>query len=310
MTQYLLRRLFFVVVTMLAVSTLTYGLIFASGDPAVMLAPHKPGVEPDPRVIAAIRKRYNLDQPVPIQFLSYIGQVLQGELGESYYYRRPVRELLFEKFPNTLILAITIMVVALTIGLPLGMVAAIKRNTWVDRAIITSCTLMIAVPAFFLALILIYFIAFRMRLLPLSGYGTPLHLILPVLSVALPTAAAYTIFLRSNVLNQVSSEYARTARAKGLANTRVAVKHVLPNALIPVVTLASLDFAYLLTGVVLVESVFNYPGIGLQVLQAVNNRDVPVIMGSVFVGTLLIGLGNLIADLIVARLDPRIRVGH
>ena len=309
MTQYLLRRLFFVVVTMLAVSTLTYGLIFVSGDPAVMLAPHKPGVEPDPRVIEAVRKRYNLDKPVPIQFLSYIGQVLQGELGESYYYKRPVRELLFEKFPNTFILAIIIMVVALSIGLPLGMIAAIKRNTWVDRLIIISCTLMVAVPAFFLALILIYFIAFRMRLLPLSGYGTPLHLILPVLSVALPTAAAYAIFLRSNVLNQVSSEYARTARAKGLANARVAIKHVLPNALIPVVTLASLDFAYLLTGVVLVESIFNYPGIGLQVLQAVNNRDVPVIMGSVFVGALLIGLGNLIADLIVARLDPRIRLG-
>lgn len=310
MTRYLLRRLFFVLVTMLAVSALAYGLIFASGDPALMLAPRRPGAEPEPRMVEAVRKRYNLDQPLPIQYLTYLSHVLRGDLGDSYYYRRPVSELLFEKFPNTLLLSALIMIVSLAISLPLGMIAAIKRNTAIDRIIIAACTLMVAVPAFFLALMLVYLIGFRMRLLPLSGYGTPQHLILPVLSVALPTAAAYIIFLRTNVLNQVSSEYARTARAKGLASVRVAVKHVLPNALIPVVTLASLDFAYLLTGVVLVESVFNYPGIGLQVLQAVNNRDVPVVMGSVFMAAILIGLGNLAADIVVARLDPRIRLGE
>lgn len=309
MTQYLLRRLLFVLVTMLAVSALAYGLIFASGDPALMLAPRRPGAEPEPRMVEAVRKRYNLDKPLPIQYLTYLSHVLRGDLGDSYYYKRPVRELLFEKFPNTLLLAALIMITSLAIGLPLGMLAAIKRNTILDRFIIAACTLMIAVPAFFLALMLVYLIGFRMRLLPLSGHGTLQHLVLPVLSVALPTAAGYVIFLRTNVLNQVSAEYARTARAKGLTAMRTAIKHVLPNALIPVVTLASLDFAYLLTGIVLVESVFNYPGIGLQVLQAVNNRDVPVVMGSVFMAAILIGVGNLIADLVVARLDPRIRLG-
>ena len=127
--------------------------------------------------------------------------------------------------------------------------------------------------------------------------------------MALPLAAGYILFLRSNVLNQISSEYARTARAKGLLARVVATRHILPNALIPVVTLAGLDLAYLLTGVVLVESVFNYPGIGLQVLTAVTNRDVPVVMGSVLMAALLVGVGNLLADLIVARLDPRIRMG-
>jgi len=309
MIQYLLRRLLFVLVTMLAVSALAYGLIFASGDPALMLAPRRPGAEPEPRMVEAVRKRYNLDKPLPIQYLTYLSHVLRGDLGNSYYYHRPVSELLFEKFPNTLLLAVLIMITALVIGLPLGMLAAIQRNTILDRFIIAACTLMIAVPAFFLALMLVYLIGFRMRLLPLSGHGTLQHLILPVLSVALPTAAGYVIFLRTNVLNQVSAEYARTARAKGLTAMRTAIKHVLPNALIPVVTLASLDFAYLLTGIVLVESVFNYPGIGLQVLQAVNNRDVPVVMGSVFMAAILIGVGNLIADLVVARLDPRIRLG-
>ena len=309
MTQYILRRLFFILITLLAVTALSYGLIFAAGDPAMMLAPHKPGMDPNPEVVEAVRKRYNLDKPLPIQYLSYLAQLAQGELGDSYYFRRPVRELLFEKFPNTLLLAALIMGVAMLIGLPLGMVAAIYRNTIIDRIIITFCTLTIALPSFFLALLFIYFVAFRMRLLPITGYGTPAHLVLPVLSVAVPMAAGYILFLRSNVLNQTSSEYARTARAKGLLARVVAVRHILPNALIPVVTMAGLDLAYLLTGVVLVESVFNYPGIGLQVLTAVTNLDVPVVMGSVLMASLLVGFGNLIADLIVARLDPRIRLG-
>ena len=309
MTNYILRRLVFIMITLFAVTALSYGLIFASGDPAMMLAPHKPGMDPNPEVVEAVRKRYNLDKPLPVQYLSYLAQLVQGELGDSYYFRRPVRDLLFEKFPNTLLLSVLIMSVAMLIGLPLGMLAAIYRNTIIDRAIVTLCTLTIALPSFFLALLFIYFIAFRARLLPITGYGTPAHLVLPVLSVALPMAAGYILFLRSNVLNQVSAEYARTARAKGLLARAVAVRHILPNALIPVVTLAGLDLAYLLTGVVLVESVFNYPGIGLQVLTAVTNLDVPVVMGSVLMAALLVGVGNLIADLIVARLDPRIRLG-
>lgn len=308
MMKYLLRRLFFILITLLAVTALTYVLIFASGDPALMLAPHKPGLDPSPEVVAAIRKQYNLDQPLPVQYVTYLSQLAQGQLGDSYFFRRPVRDLLFEKFPNTLLLAVLIMAAAMAIGLPLGMIAAIYRNTPVDRFIIAGCTLAIALPSFFLALLLIYFIAFRARLLPIGGHGTPAHLILPVLSVALPLAAGYVLFLRSNVLNQVSAEYARTARAKGLLPRLVATRHILPNALIPVVTLAGLDLAYLLTGVVLVEQVFNYPGIGLQVLTAVRNRDIPVVMGSVLMAALLVGFGNLIADLIVARLDPRIRL--
>ncbi len=309
MMQYVVRRLFFILITLLAVTALSYGLIFASGDPALMLAPHKPGLEPSPEVVEAVRKQYNLDKPLPVQYLTYLSQLAQGQLGDSYYFHRPVRELLFEKFPNTLLLAGLIMLVAMLISLPLGLLAAIYRNTPIDRVIITACTLTIALPSFFLALVFIYFIAFQTRLLPIGGYGTPAHLVLPVLSVALPLAAGYILFLRSNVLNQISSEYARTARAKGLLARVVATRHILPNALIPVVTLAGLDLAYLLTGVVLVESVFNYPGIGLQVLTAVTNRDVPVVMGSVLMAALLVGVGNLLADLIVARLDPRIRMG-
>jgi ABC-type dipeptide/oligopeptide/nickel transport system permease component len=309
MFEYVLRRFFFIFITLLAVTALSYGLIFASGDPALMLAPHKPGLDPSPEVVEAVRKQYNLDKPLPVQYLTYLSQLARGELGDSYYFRRPVRDLLFEKFPNTLLLATLILCVAMLVGLPLGLIAAIYRNSWIDRLIITVCTLAIALPSFFLALVFIYFIAFRARLLPIGGYGTPAHLILPVLSVAVPLAAGYILFLRSNVLNQISTEYARTARAKGLAARVVAVRHILPNALIPVVTLAGLDLAYLLTGVVLVESVFNYPGIGLQVLTAVTNRDIPVVLGSVLMAALLVGVGNLMTDLIVARLDPRIRLG-
>jgi peptide/nickel transport system permease protein len=165
-------------------------------------------------------------------------------------------------------------------------------------------------PSFFLALIFIYVFAFQLKWLPFGGIDSPKHLIMPVFAVAIPMSVGYALFLRTNMLNAAGAEYSRTARSKGLGRWRVNFKHVLPNALIPVVTLASLDMAFLLTGIVLIERVFSIPGIGLQVLTATQQRDIPVVMGSVFFGALLIAAGNLIADILVARLDPRIRLGE
>lgn len=216
--------------------------------------------------------------------------------------------MLLDKFPNTAMLAALIVVTSLALGLPLGLLSAVRRNSALDRGIMVFNTVSIAVPAFLLALVLVYFVAFRWKLLPFGGSGTPQHLILPTLSVAIPSAAGYAIFLRTTLINQVTADYVRTANAKGLRPRTVAMRHMLRNALIPVTTLVSLDFAYLLTGIVLVEWVFSYPGIGQQVLVAVQNKDIPVVMGSVFFGALLIGLGNLAADLLAARLDPRIRL--
>lgn len=309
MAIFVARRLLWLVLTMLGVSMLTFGLIFLRGDPALLLVPTKPGQQPDPVIVERVRKERGLDKPVPVQYATYLGRLAQGDMGYSYYLRRPVREVLFEKFPNTALLAVLIVIASLLIGLPLGIIAALRRNSLIDRAIVVYNTVAVAVPSFFLALLLIFFIAYKWQLLPFGGMGDPRHLIMPVLSVALPSAAAYAIFLRTSMLNQVRTDYARTASAKGLRPRVVATRHMLRNALIPLVTLISIDFAYLLTGIVLVEQVFGYPGIGSQVLIAVRNKDIPVVMGSVFFGALLIGVGNLIADLVAARLDPRITLG-
>jgi peptide/nickel transport system permease protein len=203
-----------------------------------------------------------------------------------------------------------IMLTALSIGIPLGVLAAVRRSTLIDHSILIFSTVLISTPTIFLAVLLIYFFAYRIQLFPLSGVGSIRHWILPTLSVALPIGVGYALFLRTSILSVLSADYVRTAHSKGLANSWIHFRHVLPNALLPVVTLASLDMAGLLTGVVLVEQLFGIPGLGPTVFNAVQNRDVPVVMGAVFFGALLIGVGNLIADLAAARLDPRIRLGQ
>jgi len=308
MLQFILRRLFWIAVTLLVVSVLTFGLVFLTGDPAVALTPVKPGAVPTQAQIEQTRKAYGLDRPVPEQYLIYMGKVVRGDLGESYYFRKPVLTLMLEKLPTTIVLAVTIIVVALAIGIPLGVLAAFRRNTAVDRAFIVVSTVLIAAPPFFLALMMLFFFGFVLKWFPLGGVGTPAHFVLPVLSIALPASVAYALLLRTTILNMLGAEYARVARAKGLGMARTMFKHVLPNALIPVVTVASLDLAILLTGIVLIEQIFGIPGIGAQTYQAVTNRDIPVVMGSVFFGALLIGLGGLLADVLIARLDPRIRL--
>ncbi len=310
MIRYILRRLLWIVITLGVVSLLTFGLVFATGDPALMLTPTRPGQLPNPQLVAQIRRQYGLDQPLYLQYLAYMGNLLRGNLGDSYYFRRPVTELLAEKLPTTALMAALIMLTALGMGIPLGVLAAVRRNSLIDRSILIFSTIMISAPTIFLAVLLLYFLAYRIPLFPLSGVGTIRHWVLPTLSVALPIGLGYALFLRTSMLNVLTDDYVRTARSKGLAGGWIHFRHVLPNALLPVVTLVSLDMAGLLTGVVLVEQIFSIPGLGQTVFKAVQNRDVPVVMGAVFFGAILIGIGNLIADLAAARLDPRIRLGE
>lgn len=309
MAAYIARRLLYVVFTMFAVSIITFGLIFASGDPAASLTPVRPGQQPSKELTERIRVKYGLDQPIPVQYLRYMGNILRGDLGDSWYFHRPVSELLIERFPNTLRLALMILATALLIGIPLGVLTALKKNSALDRVITVSSVAIISMPSFLIAVLLLYVFAFKLEWFPTGGVGSWKHWILPVASMAILLGVAYGIFLRTNMLNAVSADYARTARAKGLDTTRTNLKHVLPNALIPIVTLAGIDLAYLLTGVVLIETVFGIPGIGVAITRAATQRDIPVIMGSVFIAAIFIGIMNLGADIIVARLDPRIRLG-
>jgi peptide/nickel transport system permease protein len=311
MLRFILRRLLWLVITVLGVSLVTFFLIFATpGDPARWLLPARL-LEQNRDVDAAmerLRREYGLDRPIVVQYVEYLGNALRGDLGYSLYTRRPVAELLFQKLGYTAQLAGLIMLTATVVGIPLGMIAALKNGSLFDRSLIIVGSLLLSVPSFFFALLLVFVFAFQLRLVPTSGVGTLRHLILPVVSVATPLAISYAFLLRSNMLDAISTDYVRTARAKGLHTGVIAVRHMLPNAVLPLVTMISLDMAGLLTGIVLVEAVFNYPGIGLEVVTATNRKDIPVVMGSVFYGALMIGIGNLLADLLGAFLDPRVRL--
>lgn len=303
--RYLLRRLLWTLITLFGVSLLTFILVFAGPtDPARALVGEKAtGVS-----IEHIRQQYGLDRPLPVQYLSYIGKVLRGDLGESYYFRRPVSEALLGRLPATALLAFSIMLVSCLIGIPLGVITALRQGSLLDRATMVTGLVAISLPTFFVGLLLLYFFAYQVKWFPAGGHGTLRHLVLPTLAVAIPWGAWYAIFLRSNMLDAISADYVRTAYAKGLSRQTVAVRHMLRNALLPVVTIMGIDMAGLLTGIVLVESVFSWPGIGMQTLQAAQHLDVPLIMGSVLFGAVLIGLANLFVDIIYTWLDPRVQL--
>lgn len=306
MTRYIIRRLLWTVLTLFGVSLITFILVFAGPtDPANALVGDKAlGVS-----IEHVRQQYGLDQPIYMQYLNYMGNLLRGDLGDSYYFKRPVLTTLWEKFPATALLAVSIIVVAIAFGVPMGTLAALKHGTALDRGLMIFQLLTISLPTFFLGLLLIYVFAFRLNLFPVGGHGKLSHLILPTVAVALPWSAWYAIFLRSNILDVTGTDYVRTAYAKGLKQHIVVLRHILRNALMPVLTMVGMDMAALMTGIALVEYIFNWPGIGWQTLQAAQHLDVPLIMGSVLFAALLIGLANLMVDLIYTWLDPRVRLG-
>jgi peptide/nickel transport system permease protein len=284
---------------------ITFLLVFAMpGDPALALV----GGRASKDSIEQVRKQYGLDRPVYAQYASYMGRLLRGDLGDSLYFRQPVAQALLARFPATALLAGSIILVAVVIGIPLGVIGALKSNTVVDRGLMIAQLVAISMPSFFFGLLLIYLFAFQFKLVPVGGYGSWRNLILPTLSVALPWSGWYAIVLRSNMLEAISTDYVRTAYAKGLSGRSAALRHMLPNAILPVVTMVGLDIAGLLTGIALVEYIFNWPGIGWQTLQAAQRLDVPMIMGSVLFGALMIGLANLIVDVLYTVLDPRVRL--
>jgi peptide/nickel transport system permease protein len=233
---------------------------------------------------------------------------LQGDLGQSFYFRQPVTEALFSKLPATALLAASIIVVAGVFGVIFGLLAALNSGTIIDRTFLIMQTLSVSLPTFFIGLLLIYFFAHQVKIFPTGGYGTLRHLVLPTLAVAVPWSAWYGIVLRSSMLEAISADYVRTANAKGLRHRVVALRHMLPNALLPVVTMIGVDIASLLTGIALVERVFNWPGIGWQTVEAALRLDIPMVMGSVLFAAVLIGLANLLVDILYTWLDPRIQL--
>ncbi len=307
MLAYILRRLLWIVFTLLGVSVITFGLLFAGPTDAARALS---GARAEAASVEQLRQRLGLDRPIHEQYATYLGNLARGDLGDSYYFNRPVAEALWERFPATAQLAAAIFITAVALGIPLGVVAAMRQGGAIDRALMIAGLVAISIPSFLFGLLLLYAFSFRLKLFPVGGYGSPAHLVLPALTVALPWAAWYAIVLRSSLLDVVALDYARTARAKGLRPWTIAWRHLLPNALLSVITMLGMDLAALLTGLALVEYIFGWPGIGWQALQAAQRFDVPMIMGSVLFGALLIGIANLLVDLAYGWLDPRVRLGR
>lgn len=305
MTAYLLRRLIGAVGVILGVATVSFVMVvIMPGDAARMYAgPRAPEDE-----VNRIRELWGLNDPLPVQYVRYLGRALQGDFGKSTRDQRPVLQAVFERLSPTVQLALSGFMVEIIIGVPLGIFAALRPGSWIDQVATILALIGISIPQFALGLVVLYVFGFLIPIFPLGGYGTPAHLILPSIVLGLGGTAFYSRVLRTSILDVSNEDYVRTAHAKGLAPRMVLLKHIMRNALIPVVTLAGLDLALLLGGVVVIEAVFGWPGIGLQAWTAIRNQDTPMIMGTVLFASMAVVFMNLLIDLLYVVLDPRVRL--
>ncbi|MBI1280410.1 MAG: ABC transporter permease subunit [Anaerolineaceae bacterium] len=305
MTAYLLRRLLGTVGVIFLVATATFIMVFLMpGDAARMYA----GPRAPEETVQRIRVLWGLDQPLPVQYVRYLGRAIQGDLGESTRDKRPVLQAVFERLPATIQLALAGLFIELLVGVPLGILAATRPGSWIDQLATLIALVGISIPQFALGLVMLYVFGFLIPIFPLGGYGTPLHLVLPALVLGVGGTAFYSRVLRNSILEVTGEDYVRTAKAKGLSPRMVLVRHVLRNALMPVVTLAGLDLATLLGGVVVIEAVFGWPGIGLQAWNAIRNQDTPMIMGTVLFASVAVVFLNLFVDVLYIAIDPRVRL--
>ncbi len=299
----LLQRLGWSVVILLGVTSLTFTIAFVvPSDPARMVA----GPKADRETLAAIRQEMRLDQPLPIQYARYLERLLHGDFGRSYLTRQSVREAILERLPATAYLALTSLAAAALIGIVLGCATALRQGSVIDLTVLAGSLVVLSLPVFWVGIMLLYVFAYRLRLFPLGGFGLR-NVVLPACALALNGAAYYARVLHTNLRTVLDEDYVRTARAKGLSSLSVYGKHALRNALIPLVTLLGLDFAGLLSGVVLTETIFNWPGLGRLAVDAVFNQDIPMIMGTVLFGAVLVVGANVIVDIVYTIIDPRIR---
>jgi peptide/nickel transport system permease protein len=302
-TRYLLRRLGWAVVTLWGVSVLTFLAVFVvPGDPVAVLAPK--GASPELR--AAIRRELGLDRPVAVQYLRYASRALRGDLVRSYVTGEAVSAAMARRLPPTALLALSGWLIWLLAGTALGTLAAVAPGRWPERVVLGFGVLGASLPTFWVGIVLLALFASRLPWLPAGGYGTPSHLVLPTLTLGLSGAAVYSRLVHSSLRGVLGEDYIRTARAKGLPERAVVLRHALRNALLPLATLAGADLAALLGGVVFTESVFAWPGIGQLAVQAVLNLDVPMIMGTVLFSATAVVVANLVVDILYPRLDPRI----
>lgn len=304
MIKYITKRILISIPLIIAVILIIFLMLqVLPGNPVSVMM----GEKASPAVIERVTEEMGLNDPTLVRFGRYLVDAVQGDLGTSYKLNRPINALIAEAFPNTLKLAITSALVAWLIGIPAGIISAIKKNSLLDRFLMGFSLVGISLPVFWAAMLLQYIFGYTLHILPISGYSTASHMILPALVLGWASSGTIARLTRSSLLGIMKNDYIRTARAKGLKEMLVVVRHGLKNALIPVVTMMAMQFASLLSGAVITESVFGIGGIGMLMVSAVNNRDMPLLQGSVILSTLIIILGNLVADILYSFLDPKIR---
>lgn len=325
MIRYILRRLLYAIPLLVGVATITFfAAHLAPGDPMDMYVEQRQRRDMSPELIEHLRKRYGLDQPLPVQYARWLGGIARGDLGESFRYRRPVADLIAERIPYTLQLTVLALLLDTLIGVALGIIAAVKQYTALDKAVTLGSLVMYSIPGFWMALMLILVFSVNLNWFPtsqtrsldydlLSAGGKLLdrlwHLALPVFVLGIASAAGTARYMRNKLLDVLSDEYVLAARARGLAERAVIFRHALRNALIPIITTYGLALPFLLGGAVLIESVFAWPGMGMLAVEAVGSRDYPLILATTMMAAVLVVLGSLLADVTYALVDPRVSYG-
>jgi len=302
-SRFLLQRVLLLIPTLFGVLLVTFLLLYvAPGDPVQAMV----GERADPETLARLRAELHLDDPLYRQFGHYVGGVVRGNLGTSYITRRPIIRDLLERFPATLRLAGAAMLFAAAVGISVGILGAWRPGTWMDRLAAFGSYLGVSFPVYWVGLILILVFAVNLRWLPPSGSGGIVYLVLPALTLGMRSVAFLSRMTRAAMQDVLQSDFIRTARAKGLWEPQVVLSHGLRNALLPVVTVLGLDFGSYLTGSILTETIFSWPGVGRYVLNAIDKRDLPAIQGSILFLSLVFVVVNLLTDILYARVDPRV----
>jgi len=301
--RFIVKRLGYAVLSLLLLSLTIFLLVRLTGDPSVLLV--EPGASKED--LAAIRLQLGLDRPLWVQYGQFMSSLARGDLGHSFYYRTPVLELYLSRLPHSLMLAVAAMAFSLLVGIPSGIIAAVRVGRWWDSAGKIFALLGLSLPSFWVGLVMILFFSVYLGWLPSSGSGTALHVIMPAFALGWYFAAAHMRLTRSAMLEVLGSEYVKLARLKGLPEALVIGKHAFKNALIPVLTLAGINLVIMVNVAVVVETVFAWPGVGRLLYEGISFRDFPVVQATVLIGGAMIVIVNFFVDVLYAVIDPRIR---
>lgn len=305
MKGYILKRLFHSIFVLVGISLVVFIILHLTGDPAALLMP----MDATPEQVAQFRQEMGFNDPIVVQYWRFFKGTLRGDFGQSFRHSQPALELVMERMPATIQLTAAAMIIALVVAIPVGIISAIRRNSLLDHIGMTGALLGQSTPVFWLGIMLILIFSVTIQWFPSSGRGEIQHLVLPAITLGMFTMARTARMMRSSMLEVLGQEYMKTAKAKGLNPGMVILKHALKNAAIPVVTIVGMELGTLLGGAVITETIFAWPGVGRLAVQAIYNRDYPVVQAAVFLLASVFVLVNLVVDLLYTYLDPRVKLG-